>query len=359
MRTLAMLTLVATAITGCKIETEIIPAEDNVGIGEPPPAENPVQVDRIVQVSRPSVDILFVIDNSCSMVQEQVLLANNFPTFLEYFQTSGLDYHIGVVSTDMEDPTQSGKLIARGGYRYIDENTDNPDSVFAQMVQLGNGGWFEERGRDAVYTAIELRAENQSNLGFYRDEAALDVIFVSDEDDQSELLSALEFREWFTNLKWSPDVVTAHSIIAPTIFGECDEAGEVGATYQAYADYTGGSEFSICQADWQPMLDTLGLEASGLLREYFLSKIPVLETLQVQVIEPDPQGGDPVVLEFEVCMAGEEAEQPDCEVAYTPTRNSIVFLEFVPEPSTEIIATYNILENFSADAVDSVGGSGE
>jgi hypothetical protein len=354
-----MLSLVAAGITGCKIETTLVPAEDNVGVGEPPAPENPVQVDRIVQVSRPSVDILFVIDNSCSMQQEQALLANNFPAFLQYFQTSGLDYHIGVVSTDMEDPSQAGKLIARGGYRYIDENTTNPEVVFAQMVQLGIGGWFEERGRDAVYTALELRADDASNLDFYRDEAALDVIFVSDEDDQSELLSPIEFREWFTNLKWSPDVVTAHSIIAPETFGACQDAPEVGALYQAYTAYTGGSEFSICQSDWQPMLDTLGLEASGLLREYFLSKIPVLETLQVQVFEPDPMGGDPTVLEFEVCMAGTEEENPDCEVAYTPTRNSIVFLEFVPEPSTEIVATYNILENFSAEAVDTVGGNEE
>jgi len=334
--------------TGCKIEQQLVSGERNQGLGEPPVVENPIQVDRIVQVTRPSVDILFVIDNSCSMEEEQVNLAENFPSFLSYFLSSGLDYHIGVVSTDLEDPQHSGKLQRAFGYNYIDENTPNPEAVFAQMAQLGNGGWFEERGRDAAYTALELRRDDDRNVGFLRDGAALDVIFVSDEDDQSVLISPAEFRTWFTNLKWSPDMATAHAIVAPNLFGDCSEAVEVGAFYIEYAAYTQGSQFSICESDWDPMLDTLGIEASGLLREYFLAKIPVLETLKVEVIESNEQGED-VTIGFVVCAAGQEMVQTDCEVIYNAQRNSIVFLEFIPAPLAQVIATYNILENFSAD----------
>ncbi|MCB9677858.1 MAG: hypothetical protein H6737_22345 [Alphaproteobacteria bacterium] len=345
MRNLALLALVAAS--GCKIEQQIVSSKDNIGVGQPPPIENPVQVDRILQVTRPSVDVLFVIDNSCSMSEEQAALAENFPAFFQYFATSGLDYHIGVVSTDLEDPLHSGKLQRAFGYNYIDENTANASTVFAQMVSLGTGGWYEERGRDAVYTAIELRGDEDRNAGFYRGGAALDVVFVSDEDDQSVLISALEFREWFTSLKWSPDQATAHSIVAPNLSGECAEAAEVGSYYLEYAAYTGGSDFSICQSDWEPMLDTLGIEASGLLREYFLTKIPVLDTLEVHVVEENEQGAE-VTIGFDVCAAGDEAFDLDCEVVYQPTRNSIVFLEFVPDPLTEVIATYNILENYAA-----------
>ncbi|MEZ4321350.1 MAG: VWA domain-containing protein [Myxococcota bacterium] len=343
MRNLALLALVAAS--GCKIEQQIVSSKDNVGIGQPPPVNNPVQTDRIVQVSRPSVDILFVIDNSCSMLEEQSNLAQNFPAFLQYFLTSGLDYHIGVVSTDLEDPDDSGKLQRAFGFNYIDENTPNPEAVFASMVQLGNGGWSVERGRDAVYTALELRRDGERNLGFYRDGAALDVIFVSDEDDQSVLISPAEFRQWFTLLKWSPDQATAHSIVELGV--ECEEATDTGSFYLEYAAYTGGAQFSICENDWEPMLETLGIEASGLLREYFLSKIPVLETLEVNVIEPNELGED-VTIGFNVCAAGQEVVDLDCEVVFNASRNSIVFLEFIPDPLTEVIATYNILENYAA-----------
>ena len=49
------------------------------------------------------LDILWVIDNSCSMTEEQQALSQNFASFVQYFVGSGLDYHIGVVSTDWDN----------------------------------------------------------------------------------------------------------------------------------------------------------------------------------------------------------------------------------------------------------------
>jgi hypothetical protein len=337
------------ALVACKNEQLFYSDPNNVGTGEPPPPVNPVQVDRIFQVTEPSVDVLFVIDNSCSMAEEQALLAENFPVFMDYFLTSGLDYHIGVVSTDMETPSHAGKLQRRGGFNYIDRHTPNPDAVFAQMVQLGTGGWFEERGRDAMFAALDLRVDEPTNEGFYRHSAALDVIFVSDENDQSTLITRSEFEQWLDGLKWSDEMLSLHAITAPDLNGACSTAYEIGEAYQHYAAYTEGVEFSICEADWEPMLDTLGLQASGLKREYFLTKIPVVESIEVaQRVQTD---GGSVRRQFEVCASGAELEEPECEVVYVPTRNSIVFLEFIPDPLSEVEVTYFISEDYSADPV--------
>src|SRR5262245_13379481 len=57
------------------------------------------------------IDILFVIDNSGSMGDEQVNLASNFPMFGQlidtYVNSSGktLDYHVGVTTTDKDYST--------------------------------------------------------------------------------------------------------------------------------------------------------------------------------------------------------------------------------------------------------------
>ncbi len=60
------------------------------------------------------IDMLWVIDNSGSMCQEQEVLAKNFELFIEEIDKTNLDFHIGVTTTDM------GGLVAdpvsRPGY---------------------------------------------------------------------------------------------------------------------------------------------------------------------------------------------------------------------------------------------------
>jgi predicted small secreted protein len=53
-----------------------------------------------LRCTRP-VDILFVIDNSASMSPKQKALANAIPQFIGAIDSMGLDYHVGVVTTDL------------------------------------------------------------------------------------------------------------------------------------------------------------------------------------------------------------------------------------------------------------------
>src|SRR5262245_37249544 len=52
-------------------------------------------------------DILFVVDNSGSMADEQQRLADNFDKFINQIAGAG-DYQIGIVSTDLE--TMNGEV---------------------------------------------------------------------------------------------------------------------------------------------------------------------------------------------------------------------------------------------------------
>ena len=49
-----------------------------------------------------NADILFVIDNSCSMHSHQTNLKNNFASFIGVFANSGVDYQIAFITTDNE-----------------------------------------------------------------------------------------------------------------------------------------------------------------------------------------------------------------------------------------------------------------
>ena len=68
-------------------------------------------VDEFVQTSGRTVDVLFVIDNSGSMGEEQQNLRDNFAGFINGAQQFSNDYHLGIVTTDMDAEDESGRLV--------------------------------------------------------------------------------------------------------------------------------------------------------------------------------------------------------------------------------------------------------
>lgn len=61
-----------------------------------------------------TVDVLLVVDNSCSMAEEQDKLAGNFDTFIQYFSEADVDWQIGVVTTDVVTEGFMGRLQGGG-----------------------------------------------------------------------------------------------------------------------------------------------------------------------------------------------------------------------------------------------------
>ncbi len=56
-----------------------------------------------------TADVLFVIDDSASMVEEQELLGVNFQAFMDAIEGTYADFQLGIVSTDIEGE-DAGKL---------------------------------------------------------------------------------------------------------------------------------------------------------------------------------------------------------------------------------------------------------
>lgn len=288
--------------------------------------ETPTQTDRIVQLTVPRVDALFVVDNSCSMEEEQVLLATNFPAFLEWFQGSGLDYHIGVVSTDMVDPLESGRLRLAANRRWIDDSVADPETAFATMTVMGTDGHWIEKGRAAAYTAVEL-LRTEDNLGFVRPDAAMHMTVVSDENDESgdSPVSRTEFVDWLQGLRPGRQMTSFSSIVGPV--AGCPDIGSPGTEYSAVSAEVGGVVWPICDPDWTQVLDEIGFLAVGLDKEFFLSARPVVGTIEVSLELPDSDA---------VQVFGPE------DWTYDRVRNSVTFVDFVPEPLSTVAVTYAV-----------------
>ena len=178
--------------------------------GQQKESENliPVELNR-------DVDILFVIDNSGSMSEEQASLTANFARFINVLQTieGGLpNIHMGVISTDMGagpfniqgcsgngdngtlQSSPRGACTPPTGSFIID--TANPDGTrttnypanelaetFSCIARLGTMGCGFEQPLQAVRKALD--GSNPANQGFLRENAFLAVIIITDEDDCS------------------------------------------------------------------------------------------------------------------------------------------------------------------------------
>ncbi|MEM6925392.1 MAG: hypothetical protein AAF602_00585 [Myxococcota bacterium] len=286
-------------------------------LGQPEPREH---TDRYVQESASRSDVLFVVDNSESMQDEQEALATNFPAFLDWFEASEVDYHIGVISTDMDDPQQSGLLRESRGARWIEPTTPDAADILAEMTRLGITGSSDERGREAAYTALELRGA--ANEGFRRDDAFLNIIVVSDEDDQSgdDRISLPAFTDYLQDLQTETRRTTFSAVVGPSSRAEA-QACEVtpGFEYLAVTTTVGGVAWSICEADWLPLINDLGFVTIGLRRAFRLTYTPDPVTIEVSV-----DGGS----------VPEDGWTHDAEV------NAVTFLGDPPPAGNEIIVRY-------------------
>lgn len=343
-------------MSGCETDFGISENKNAVGVANPPSVDTPVKTDVITQVTTPKVDILWVIDDSCSMSEEQAKLATNFDAFMNFFVDSGLDWHIGVVSTDTEASDQNGRLQGAAGYRYINTDTPSPVQTFAAMATLGINGAIDERGRRGAWKALTEPRLSGYNSGFYREEASLHVITITDEDDASgNQPTRNEFIQFLLSLKQDPEMVTYSSIVGPV--GGCATA-DPGTEYLAVTNAVGGIKESICEDDWVPVLEALGIQAAGLRREYFLSEMPVPGTLDVWVVDgdyvydgvnaADLEGGADIVdlCEQDICFTYD----------YDQTRNSILMSDFVPGPLAEVNIRYELLSGYKPDE-DAAGGA--
>lgn len=219
------------------------------------------------------VDILWVVDNSGSMEDTVGLLRTNFSSFIQGFTGLGLDYHMAAVTTDMVNPQHSGRI--RGSVITSEMDASQASSLFLASVDVGASGSSDEMGLAAVQAALTEPLLSNENVGFMRDDAALAIIVVSDENDSSAI-NASQFTTWFRTLKSDPDRVRMHGFIgleATFDFFGCT-VDSVAQKYKDVSDATGGQTQHICLDDWSSAMTMMSLASAGLANTFSLSAVP-------------------------------------------------------------------------------------
>jgi len=237
--------------------------------------------DSFTQTGNSWVDVLWVVDNSCSMWDEQGQLGDDFSYFYEILEDAGVDYHIAVVSTDNAD-------FQGANYTVIDNNTPNGAAEFEANCALGTNGSWVEKGLQYGYEAlVDAQNNNPPNQGFWRDEALLLVIYVSDEADGSGDWST--YLSYYQGLKADPDDVYLSAICgtdgvnAVSCWGPGGSA-DAGYGYVDVANATGGILGSICDADWSQTMSEVGwLATANVIDTFELSEDGIPSSIEVSV----------------------------------------------------------------------------
>lgn len=262
--------------------------------------------DDNTQMFDPTVDILFVVDNSGSMSAHQRNLAMNISLFTSTFtKNSVLDYNIGVLSTDMQTGARDccGKLV--GATRVVTKATPQGDTAIANnIMQLGIQGSGFEKSFDPVMAALSAPLVTSWNKGFYRQNASLVVIFITDAEDQSDA-TAQEFYDFLVGLKnGSADKVLSYGVIIPTNDTYRCDRDEIYTTPVKIENFLslvknakgGTNVMNLCAPDYGKQLGNLAKDIVDQVGSViYLDRIPDVSSIRVSYgsidLPADPEKG--------------------------------------------------------------------
>lgn len=239
----------------------------------------------------PAVDLLFFVDQSWSMRDDQLALADNFGAFIARMDAETRDWQVMVVNSD-NACTEFGVLTrATPGY----------DALFRTAVQTG-GGSRTESGLGLMADALDLTGPDECNRDFLRDGALLHVVFVTDEVDHSPG----RWEDYVARIqaaKGTPGLVRLSTVSGtwPTGCTTLTNSAQPGRRYHEATLATGGVYLDIC-APWAGSVDALA--AATVRRDTF----------------PLAHPADPALLEVR-----RNGTPLDTGWTYQPTLQAVVF----------------------------------
>jgi hypothetical protein len=304
------------------------------------------------QPEKPVVDVLWSIDNSGSMSEEQTGLAGNVPIFTNYAASLQADFHIGVTTSEINDTYTADTGACRGNVapgwlyycpgtpKWVEPTTPNLASVLGNNLRPGT---CCSDSQEAVLEAAKLvftepnLSDPGINGGFYRQQARLVTIFVSDEIEQSDSPVAF-YVDFFRQLKgarnkdqFSATIITGLSTGTNPRPQACSssngDAEDGSRLFDFWQQVGNGLALSICDSNWGQTLNKLALDS------FF-----------AQVSFPLSRPADAGTIKVTLNGANIPRDTNNSEIGWTydPATNTVDFgKKTVPTKGSRIEVTYN------------------
>jgi hypothetical protein len=195
-------------------------------------------------VTKRPADIIFVVDNSPSMIEETDAVQASLNAFSQQIVGAGIDIRV-LLLTAYPDPNAAPEI----------------DTGVCIDPPLGGGGCPEDDDNQPIFAHVQQIIGSEHALAkildthsiwapMMRPDSVKHIIVVSDDDSY---VSATDFDMQFLALDPGYAGYRVHGIVATEPCGE----GAVGSQYIALADMTGGVIGDLCEQQFQPLFDTL------------------------------------------------------------------------------------------------------
>ncbi len=229
-----------------QVEVEVeVPVEVEVEVPvyievEVPVNEGVIWIDSFTQhMSVDGIDILWVIDRSGSMGRYNAELLAGVEAMLLALPTS--DWRLVMISADPSKAILSTEFPLVPG--------DDIDDAAAMLATLTSAPY--EEGFNSVYDYIN---HNPYSSTWMRSDAGLLVVFVSDEEEQSDIEypNPVDFLSWYGSLRMG-SVFMASVINLPEADSICEHwfsPIDVGNRFIEATSILGGVVVDICSEDW-------------------------------------------------------------------------------------------------------------
>jgi hypothetical protein len=279
----------------------------DIGIHKEFVEEIVIEGDMVVQTKiayDQAIDIIFFIDQSGSMRDEETRLLDTMPAIYETLvgpEFTDLKWRVGVKSTDQSEGTIE---------KWVDSGDENALLKLSTLQSVDNGySLSDEAGLDAAIESIAWDSE------FHRQDAMLLNVFISDEEDQSGY-SPQQYEQVMRFAKEEPFQVLESAIVGTGKIG-CEDTS--GTRYMEVAE----TIIDICTTTgWEASLDSAKEKVISLNKLFYLEYTPMSpDTIEVYV--------------------NDELWEMDRDWIYTESTNSVMLLK-VPESRSPVVIAYLI-----------------
>ena len=221
------------------------------------------------------IDILWVVDNSSSMQDEQTSLANNFEDFItDFVDVEVIDFRIAIITTESHINRVGPNDLTLG----VAQN-DKQDFIdlFKEKIAVGITGLGNERGFTFTKKFLKLYKTSWVRNGAY-----LVIIYVSDENDHSVTLSDNSVSHWVR--AFAEESGTPQSLLKIySIINTVSTSTGFGERYKLASQMAGGLVGDI-SGDFATVLEDFSDNIMRLARSFALSFEPEdVSSMEVRV----------------------------------------------------------------------------
>jgi hypothetical protein len=242
------------------------------------------------------IDLLFVVDNSGSMEPYQKNLASYAHLFAT--QLSDIDLHAGVTTTG-GGPSNTG-FAPVGPINWVSNQDPQWVDQFKKNVMVGTNGDVEEKPFDSI--ALAFKGNLNQNAAFFRQDADLVIVLLTDADDQSKITPD-ELESALVTFKGQKEKIGFHGLIAPESLSEearnkCRITEYPGPRNEGFIARFNGIAVSLCdettfQSGIQDIIKDIsdrGHSGSIMGKVFTLPMKPDLQTMEVTYGSPLVRG---------------------------------------------------------------------